>query len=202
MHRVQVIQMGTELDMNKNSIEPWEYYPEVWPTRASFFSWLRGGLRRAIWEKYPGKIIYKKSHLTKPPEGYTGKAKSGAVCALTGVWTGNSKLQVDHIVGEASLRDWCDIESFARHLCTNDDNMQLVEVEAHKIKSYSERQGMSFEDAMFEKKYILQFKKLNSEKQKETLTSLGVDSIMLSTAAKRVAAYRNYLKERNSGNED
>lgn len=174
--------------------EPWEYYPEVWPTKAYFFSWLRGGLRRAIWEKYPPKIIFKKSQLTKPPEGYTGKAKSGAVCALTGVWTGNSKLQVDHIEGEASFRDWCDIESFVRHLCTNNENMQLVEIEAHKIKSYAERQGISFEDAMFEKKYILPFKKLNATQQKETLTSLGINDIM-PTSAKRVEQYRNYIKE-------
>lgn len=175
--------------------EPWEYYPEVWATKAAFFAWLRGGLRKAIWQFYPPKIIFKKSHLTKPPEGYTGKAKSGAVCALTGVWTGNSKLQVDHIIGEASLRDWSDIESFVRHLCTNDDNMQLVEVEAHKSKSYSERQGISFEDAVFEKKYILPFKKLNAEQQKKQLQSLGIDSIM-PTSAKRVEQYRNYIKEK------
>ena len=34
-----------------NRKEPWEAYPDVWPTKASFFSWLRGGLRRALWEK-------------------------------------------------------------------------------------------------------------------------------------------------------
>ena len=178
-----------------DKVEPWEAYPEVWPTKASFFSWLRGGLRRAIWEKYPGKIIYKKSQLTKPPAGYVGKAKSGAICALTGEWVGNSKLQVDHVIGEASLRDWCDIESFARHLCTNNDNMQLVEVEAHKIKSYAERRGISFEDAMFEKKYILPFKKLSAEKQKEALLKLDKNVIMPTTAIKRVALYRQLIKE-------
>lgn len=173
--------------------EPWEYYPEVWPTKSSFFSWLRGGFRKAIWQFYPGKIIFKKSKLTKPPTDYKGKAKSGAVCALSGVWTGNSKLEVDHIQGEASLRDWEDVLPFIRHLCTNDENMQLVDRDVHRIKTYAERQGISFEDAMIEKKYVLPFKKLNAEQQKKRLTELGIDCIM-TTSLKRVEAYRNFLK--------
>jgi len=79
-------------------------YPSVWKTRAAFFSWLRGGLRRAVWEKYPPKLMFKNAQCLPPPEGYTGKAKSGKPCALTGEWTGKSKLEVDHLVGEASLR--------------------------------------------------------------------------------------------------
>ena len=177
-----------------NKVEPWEAYPEVWKTKSSFFSWLRGGFRKAIWQFYPGKIIFKKSKLTKPPKEYKGKAKSGAVCALSGVWTGNSRLEVDHVKGEASLRDWDDIVPFIQHLCTTDDNMQLVDREVHRIKTYAERQGISFDDAMFEKKYILPFKKLNAEAQKKQLTDLAIPSIMLSTAAKRVDAYRNYLQ--------
>ena len=178
--------------------EPWEAYPEVWKTKSSFFSWLRGGFRKAIWQFYPGKIIFKKARLTKPPPDYRGKAKSGAVCALSGVWTGNSKLEVDHIHGEASLRDWEDIVPFIRHLCTTDDNMQLVDRDVHKIKTYAERQGISFEDAILEKRYILPFKKLSADKQKETLTSLGYTDIM-APATKRVEAYRQLIKENEHG---
>lgn len=175
------------------SNEPWESYPEVWPTKSSFFSWLRGGLRRAIWEKYPGKILFKKSKLTKPPEGYTGRAKSGAECALTGVWTGNSKLQVDHIKGESSLKDWSDIEPFIRHLCTNNDNMQLVEIEAHKVKTYAERNNLTFEQALVEKQ-VIQFKKLPADKQKETLLKYYESSKIATTISKRVEQYREAIK--------
>lgn len=184
-------EMGVGLRMSDN---PWEAYPEIWATKSAFFSWLRGGLRRAIWEKYPPKISYKKKQLTKPPDGYVGKARSGAICALTGAWTGNSKLQVDHIVGEASLRDWDDVLPFIRHLCTNDDNMQLVEVEAHKVKSYAERHNLTFEDALLEKK-VISFRKLSATEQKKKLQEMGVCDIMsLSTVAKRTEKYRSILK--------
>ena len=150
------------------SKEPWELYPHIWKTKSAFFSWMRGGLRRALWEKYPPKIEFKNKQCTPPPEGYAGKAKSGANCSLTGVWTGKSKLEVDHIVGEASLRDWDDVLSFIRHLCTNDENMQLVEKEAHKVKSYSERNGISFEEAQ-KRKMAIAFGKLPIDEMKNVL---------------------------------
>ena len=181
-----------------NQHNPWEEFPSVWPTKASFFSWLRGCLRRAVWEKYPPKIIFKKSKLTKPPEGYTGRAKSGAKCALTGVWTGNSALQVDHVVGECSLRDWSDVLPFVQHLCTPISNMQLVEKEAHKIKTYAERNNLSFEEAILEKE-VIQFKKLKSTEQISFLTDLVKQGILSSVGKnqdERVEQYRQYVKEK------
>lgn len=132
----------------------WDLYPDVWPTKASFFSWLRGSLRRAVWEKYPIKLRFKNSACGKPPPDYSGKAKSGTHCALTGEWIAKSYLEVDHIRGNASLRDWDDLEPFVRHLCTTEDNLQLVSKEAHKIKSYAEKRGISFAEARAEKAAI------------------------------------------------
>lgn len=136
--------------MNK---EPWEVYPEIWPSKASFFSYVRGGLRRGLWEKYPPKLIFKNETCVAPPEWYTGKAKSGIECALSGEWVNKSRLEVDHVEGNVSLNDWNDLEPFIRHLLGNLD-YQLVSKEAHKIKSYAERYGMSYEDAVIEKKMI------------------------------------------------
>ena len=175
--------------------DPWEEFPEVWPTKGAFFTWLRGCLRRSVWEKYPPKIIFKKSMMVPPPADYTGKSRSGALCALTGEWTGNSKLQVDHIIGNASCRDWSDVLPFIRHLCTHKENMQLVDKEAHKIKSYAERMGISFEEAVLEKK-VIAFKKLKTDEQKKVLTELGIDVTMLSTVSKRVEAYRDHVNHR------
>src|SRR5690554_3110739 len=127
--------------------EPWELYPHIWKTKSSFFTWLRGCLRRAVWEKYPPKLEFKNEVCTPPPEGIITRAKTGAFCALTGEWEGKSKLEVDHIVGNASLKDWEDVLSFIQHLCAPKENMQLVKKEAHKIKSYAERKGISFEEA-------------------------------------------------------
>lgn len=138
----------------KNNLEPWEEFPKLWKTKSAFFAWLRGGLRRAVWEKYPPKIQFKNEQCKPPPSDYQGRAKSGTECSLTGEWTAKSYLEVDHIEGHVSLRDWGDVTTFIKHLCTNSENMQLVSKEAHKIKSYAEKKGISFEDAVIEKKVI------------------------------------------------
>lgn len=180
--------------------EPWEAYPKVWPTKAKFFSWLRGGFRRAIWSKYPGKIIFKNEHCFPPPEGYSGRAKSGAYCSLTGEWVNKSALEVDHVIGEASLRGWEDVESFVRHLCTTPDNMQLVSKDAHKIKSYSERMGIPFEEGQLEKE-VIKFKKLSVEEQTKVLTETCKYSTIGSNSKQRVEQYREWLKkEKTNGN--
>lgn len=157
--------------MSKN-LEPWEEYPAIWKTKSAFFAWLRGGLRRAIWEKYPPKIQFKNAQCKPPPAGYTGKAKSGTECTLTGEWTAKSYLEVDHIEGHVSLKDWSDITTFIQHLCTNSANMQLVSKEAHKIKSYAERKGISFEEAVIEKKVIQIIK---DKKDKSFFSDRGLD---------------------------
>lgn len=153
--------------------EPWAEYPHIWKTKAAFFSWLRGGLRRAIWEKYPPKLEYKNSICAPPPAEYEGRARSGAACALTGVWTGKSKLEIDHIQGHVPLRDWEDVLPFIQHLCAGADNMQAVEKEAHKVKSYAERQGLTFEQARAEKE-VIKILKLPAAKQKQWLEEQGV----------------------------
>ncbi len=167
---------------------PWELYPHIWKTKASFFSYVRGGLRRALWEKYPVKLEFKKEQLKPPPIGYEGRAKSGTKCALTGEWTGNSKLEVDHIEGNASLNDWDDILPFVQHLCTVKDNMQLVEKEAHKIKSYADKHGLTFEEAKVIKEAI----SICKGDEKEWLISKGF--IPEGNAKKRRTQVEDYLR--------
>ena len=172
--------------------EPWEAYPDVWPTKSKFFTWLRGAFRKAVWSHYPGRIKFKNARCEKPPEGYSGRAKSGAYCTLTGEWVGKSALEVDHIVGEASLRNWADVESFIRHLCPTDDNMQLVSKEAHKIKTLSERRGISFDEAVIEKAKIL-FCKRTPQEQRDILLSNGITPT--TTIKLRGEQYKKWLSE-------
>lgn len=170
--------------------KPWEEYPEFWKTEAAFWTYLRGGLRRGLWEQSPIKIDYKRQLLEKPPEGYTGRAKSGAVCALTGEWTGNSKLEVDHMEGGKSLLCWEDLLPFILHMVPPKNSIQLVEKEAHKVKSYAERMDISFEEAVATKKAIA------LEKSKETLTWLEKKGIVpASNAKKRRVQIVNHLME-------
>lgn len=157
--------------------KPWEQ-SKAWKTKAEFFTWLRSGLRKSVWQFYPPKLEYKNEQCGKPPEGYTGRAKSGALCALTGEWVGKSKLEVDHLVGNASLREWEDVLPFILHLCCEKENMQLVDRDAHRIKSYAERMGISFELAVATKKAI------RMEKDKTILAFLQEQAIIPDKNAK------------------
>lgn len=175
-------------------LEPWEEYPAVWPTKAKFFAWLRGCFRKAVWNRYPGKVLFKNKVCGPPPADYSGRAKSGAPCALTGIWTGKSALEIDHIKGEASLRDWCDVESFVRHLCATESNLQAVSKDAHKIKSYSERVGITFAEAVIEKQ-VIAFGKESVEKQRIILTETCLCETIATNSKGRANQYRQWLKQ-------
>lgn len=155
-----------------NELAPWIEAPHLWPTKAAFFAFLRGNLRRAVWEKWPLKFEFKNGICEPPPPGYTGRAKSGYYCALTGVWVGKSAAEIDHIAGHVSLQDWDDVEPFVRHLCASKENMQYVDKEAHKIKSYAERMGITFDEALATKKAISLCK---NKLDKQWLIDHGVD---------------------------
>lgn len=151
--------------------KPWEEYPHLWKTESAFWTYVRGSLRRALWDKSPIKLSFKNEECELPPIDYTGRAKSGKHCALSGVWEGKSKLEVDHKIGNVSLRSWEDLLPFILHLIPEPNTLQLVTKEAHKIKSYAEKHGISFERAAAEKKAI----EIQKEKRcKEFLEKKGV----------------------------
>ena len=170
--------------------KPWEEYPELWKTEAEWWTYLRGSLRRGLWEKSPIKLSFKNANCSPPPEGYTGRAKSGAECALSGQWTGKSKLEVDHSEGHMSLLCWEDVLPFILHLVPPKGSLQLVDKEMHKVKSYSERMGMSFVDALYEKQAIAICK---AKQDKQWLSERGITPS--SNAAKRRAQIIECLKE-------
>jgi hypothetical protein len=171
--------------------KPWEEYPEIWKTEAAWWAYLRGALRRGLWERSPIKLSYKNSVCTKPPEGYKGKAKTGSHCALTGEWTGKSKLDVDHIEGYVSLLSWEDVLPFILHLVPPRGSLQLVERDAHKIKSYAERMNISFEQAVIEKR-IIELTKLPVKELQELLAKHNKPS---NNASVRKQSVRELVEE-------
>lgn len=120
----------------------------------------------------------------------TGRAKSGAECALSGQWTGKSKLECDHVEGHVSLLCWEDVLPFILHLVPPKGSLQLVDKEMHKVKSYSERMGISFTEALLIKKAI---EIQNTKQDKQWLSERGITPS--SNAAKRRAQIIEKLKE-------
>ena len=181
---------------------PWECYPSIWKTKAAFMAWLRGGIRRGLWEKSPIKLEFiKKNRIQIPNPNPRGNKPTvwGAQCALTGEYHVLSNIQVDHKQGENRLRDITDIQSFIENIVlVCDDDLQLVSKEAHKCKNIADKRGITFEEAIVEKK-VIEFGKLSVNEQKKCLQSLYDAATIksLSNAAKRAEAYKQHLlKER------
>lgn len=140
-------------------MEPWEAYPSIWKTKAAFFAYLRGGLR-SVWSRYPAKLKWKDSQLTtEKPEGYTGRGKSFGKCHYCGETFTKSALEVDHVQQAGSCNSWETANEFLYNLLDVNDNWVLACKPCHKIKSYAEREGLDFAEAVLTKKVIEFLKK-------------------------------------------
>src|SRR5690554_3928765 len=104
--------MKTPEDFDKKVQQLLTHHPNLFPTEASFWSWLRGGLRQGLWNKSSLKLSFKNTNVSPPPKDYNGRGRKGQYCALTGEWIPTSKLEVDHKEGHKSLRSGEDVLGF------------------------------------------------------------------------------------------
>lgn len=138
--------------------KPWEEYPHIWKTESSFMSWIRGGIRRGLWNKSPVKLEFLKEHRRQIPNPNPKGRKPtvwGGDCALCGETFIESKLQVDHKQGNHKLTSIEDIQDFIEGIVlVGRDGLQMACKDCHDIKSYSDKYGISFEEARAEKMAI------------------------------------------------
>ena len=179
----------------------WEMYPQIWKTESAFMSWIRGGIRRSLWNRHPVKLEFIKLNRVKIPNpNPRGKVAEvwGGVCALTGETHVIANLEVDHRTGNHSLQTLKDIEPFVKGIVDITlEDLQFVSKEAHKIKSYAEKQGISFEEAKIEKEVI---EIIKQKKDKEYLqeNQLPVSSTQSARRATIVAHKLSLLKEKEN----
>lgn len=174
--------------------EPWGN--KVWPTKAKFMSWLRGGIRKSLWNRSPIKIEFINKHRKRIPNpNPKGKVATvwGGECGICKNDFVIADLQVDHIKGGHSLRELSDIQSFIEGIVlVSEDDLMLVCKQCHSAKTLSEKKGISQADAVIEKE-VIAFSKLSAETQKKLLTAYGYESNMTTSATKRKECYREYL---------
>lgn len=181
--------------MNK---EPWLLPYTPWRTQAEFYTYIRGGLRKSVWARHPVKIAYLNKHRFKAPIGKPTKSNpSGLVwackCELCGETFRQTECEVDHLDPAGSLRTEDDLKLFITKLAFVDfDDLRILDKTCHRAVSYSDRMGISFEEAVLEKK-VIAFSKLPIGEQNDTLTSLDV-SPLPTNAKTRKEAYRTHLK--------
>lgn len=174
--------------MSKNP--PWVEYPNIWKTKAAWLSWLRGGIRRALWNKSPCKLEFiKKNRIKIPNPNPKGRVAEvwGAECALTGQLLPLNLMNVDHKEGNNSLREIEDIQSFVEAIAiVSMDELQFVSIEAHKIKNHAEKMNISFQEALAQKTAI------KMEKEKTILAFLDQNGTI---PAKNTAGRRKQVVE-------
>lgn len=173
-----------------------EYTP--WKTESAFYSWMRGGIRRGLWNKHPVKLLKLKQERFKAPLGKkTKRNPEGLVwacrCAICGVAERENSCQVDHIepAGKKKLQE--SIEEFIINLTfVSLDDLQLVCKPCHKIKSQAEKNGITYDEAElngFHKK----FKDLKAAEQIIVMEILSLPP--KKTKPLREKEYRLWLEE-------
>lgn len=131
-------------------------------------SWVRGGIRGGLWKKHPVKLEFLRKHTvmmenTNPRSMKRFPLVKGGRCALCNELHSMKDIEVDHLSGNNALRSMGDVRAFieAMIMVTFDD-LQLVCKPCHKIKSYAEKEGISFEEAAAEK-FAISLKKLKKD---------------------------------------
>ena len=181
----------------KGGLEPWEQCPTVWKTKAAFFLWMRGQMRRA-WSRHPVKVSYMQANRLRVPLGrVTPKNPKGLVwgckCEHCQQLFKQVECEVDHINEAGSFKGWEDFEAWMHKLMhINWDSIRIVCKTCHRIISYAARMGISFEEARLIKVAIV-FSKLPIKTQNEMLEAVGITGV--TNAKARRAAYQKHLEE-------
>jgi len=182
--------------------EPWEAMPHKWPSKSSYFSYLRGILRRG-WNRHPVKTeLMNEKRYKIPNPNPTGKRKEvwGHSCEICDYVGPVKEFQVDHIIGAGSLKDWSDVEGFTQRLlgCTKED-LRIVCIDCHSILTYQERYNLTFEEAKVEKQLIA-LRKLTIDELRSTLTNEGIEWDTKDKKKDLLHRYRQHLMETTNAN--
>lgn len=152
---------------------------DVWKSKASLMSYIRGGVRRSLWNRHPSKVkLIKDKRLQIPNPNPNGKKPTvwGGECEICNNLFIEKELQVDHIRQQgSSLKDISDIQQFIEDIViVTRDDLRWVCKCCHEIVSYSQKMNISFEQARIEKQFI-QIKK--DKKVIDNIKAFNVQSI-------------------------
>jgi hypothetical protein len=178
--------------------DPWgEGTP--WKNSTAFFTYLRGCLRKA-WSNNPIKHnLLKKKRRQIPNPNPKGKKPTvwGFDCSMCNNTFPMSECQVDHIEAAGSLNCTEDIQGFVeRLLYVTEDDLRLVCKGCNSALVLSDKQGISFEEALIEKRIIAIVK---SKQDKQWLINNGV--VPGGNQAARRKQIKQRMEEINNGSE-
>lgn len=158
--------------MSSSNNPKWDYYPHVWKTESAYLTWLRGQIRQ-IWNSCPQKKEFlRKQRVRKPKydaQGQPIKFKNGKikefnayvcnycrkVCYESEKINGKKCFAVDHIQGNHTLTKFEHVTSFMDAMVrVREEDLQILCKSCHDNKTYSEKQGMTLDEAEIQKEAI------------------------------------------------
>ena len=159
--------------------EPW-LTPEgkkIWKTEAQYWGWLRGAMRR-IWTDYPLRKEWKNRQLRpitqeeRDAKLFHTSTKNVGQCFYCKEWFPGSKLECDHKTSSEGCTSKETAEAFLWYCGggTGDDWLLSCKP-CHKAKTHGERQGLSIQEAIADKKAILI---CNEKKDRQWLQERGI----------------------------
>ena len=129
-----------------------------WKNSTAFFTYLRGCLRKG-WNTNPIKLNVLKARRKQIPNPNPRGNKAtvfGATCAMCHKDYVLKEIQVDHIVPAGQLNEVGDIQGFVeRLLFVTEDDLRLVCKNCNSCLSYSDKNGVSYQEAVATKQAIL-----------------------------------------------
>lgn len=147
----------------------------AWKTESAFMSWIRGGIRRALWNRSPVKITFlNKVRERIPNPNPKGKSETvwGCRCNICNNLFPSAQIEVDHKEGQHQLKTLDDIAGFIKGIVLiTEDDLQAVCKPCHKIKSHQEKKGLTYAEAYAEKTAI---KLIKDKKDKLWLEQKGI----------------------------
>lgn len=189
--------MAEKKENNPTPVSPWVEHPEIWKTKSSYMSWIRGGIRRGLWMRHPLKMAALKSSAimidnTNPRSMKRFPKVKAYKCEIClGVFK-STEVECDHITGNHSLVDISDIASFIEGIVlVTAKDLRIICKQCHGYSTLAESRGITFEQAKVEEK-VIEFGKLKSNKQVDKLSKLGYTPE--SNSKKRIEQFRKHIK--------
>lgn len=187
--------------------------PEVYPSHEKYVEALRACIRKA-WQFHPMKRLYKegkakriKNPRPNPRRGF--EFIKGYTCEICGRDFVEKDIEVDHKVGHNKFTHIDDFNSYAnRILHVAPEDLQILcaypdtdvrsreRHSCHKVKSYAESSGLTFEEALIIKR-VISIEKAGDGKVQAALIKFGLDKTTLpKTQAARKTLLRKLALER------
>lgn len=157
--------------------EMWVLHPHIWKTESAYMSWIRGGVRRGLWNKHPIKLEFLNEctflvENTNPRSMKRFPKVKRCKCVMCEQVFSTNDVEVDHIEGNHSLKSSSEIGTFITSIIeVSKEDLQIVCKPCHKIKSYADKQGLSYKQAAATK---LAIELVKTKKDKSWLTARGV----------------------------